>query len=86
MDAAKILKACEEIAARVQGCYNEDRPIQLHDVIKVRTMCDVIEREVQVTRCEKCKHAHRTGVKDVYFCDVFECECTHDFFCKEGAI
>lgn len=38
-----------------------------------------------VVRCEKCKHAHRTGAKDVYFCDVFECECTHDFYCKDGA-
>lgn len=37
-----------------------------------------------VVRCEKCKHAHRTGVKDVYFCDPFECECDHDFYCKDG--
>ena len=71
MDKAKILKACEEIARKVQGSYNEGRPMQLCDTVKVRTMCDVIEREVQ--EAEPVRHGRWIDKSPLDWCLNYRC-------------
>lgn len=76
-------------ANALKGCAIV-RPHNNEETSMIRKFSDLVNHfeiptldVATVVRCEKCKNAHRTGAN--YFCDVFECEVNHDFYCKEGA-